>query len=85
VELRAVIKESFSERRASNHDLAAVNYNPTIIDLVGIASIDIETDDDRHYYFQMTEQDLRSAIQWLSATLRELTTLQASVTLARKK
>jgi hypothetical protein len=83
VELRAVIEPSFSNSVHNRNDLSVTDYQPSIIDLVGIASIHLETDSNAHYYFQMEERDLRLAIRFLTATLRELLALRDRVALQR--
>jgi hypothetical protein len=81
VELRAVIENAFSDTGEQEDDLTLKDYHPSIIDLVPVASVHIETDTNDHHYYQMTERDLKVAIRSLTATLVELRALRGSATL----
>jgi hypothetical protein len=84
VELRGIIDKGFLDSAENRDELQVSNYNPRVMDLVEVASVHIRTDTDEHYYFQMTEQDLSSAIRSLTATLHELHALRASVSIGKK-
>jgi hypothetical protein len=84
VELRGVIDNGFFDPEKQT-DLDVSDYQPRIIDLVEVASVHLETDTGDHYYFQMTEADIGSVIRSLTATLRELRALRASVSFGNRE
>lgn len=83
VELRGIIENSRSDVLSGpppEDDPELDRYRPSLVGLVGVASVHISTDNEDHHFFQMTEQDLTSAIRSLRATLHELRALQDGVT-----